>query len=53
MNEIKDTKSFSINDILSWEEKGELVVSPKYQRNKVKDLFKDWKKIQFKNESDN
>lgn len=38
MNDIKDTKSFSINDILSWEENGELVVSPKYQRNKVWNL---------------
>ncbi len=38
MNDIKDTKSFSINDILSWEENGELIVSPKYQRNKVWNL---------------
>lgn len=38
MNDIKDTKSFSINDILSWKENGELVVSPKYQRNKVWNL---------------
>lgn len=38
MNDVKDTKSFSINDILSWEENGELTVSPKYQRNKVWNL---------------
>ncbi len=38
MNDIKDTKSFSINDILTWKENGELVVSPKYQRNKVWNL---------------
>lgn len=38
MSEVKDTKSFSINDILSWKENGELVLSPKYQRNKVWNL---------------
>lgn len=38
MNKIKDTKSFSINDILSWRDNGELVLSPKYQRNKVWNL---------------
>lgn len=38
MNDVKDTKSFSINDILSWEANGELIVSPKYQRNKVWNL---------------
>mgnify|MGYP006144613589 FL=1 len=38
MSEVKDTKSFSINDILSWKDNGELVLSPKYQRNKVWNL---------------
>jgi len=38
MSEVKDTKSFSINDILSWKENGELILSPKYQRNKVWNL---------------
>lgn len=38
MSELKDTKSFSINDILSWKENGELILSPKYQRNKVWNL---------------
>lgn len=38
MSEVKDTKSFSINDILSWKDNGELILSPKYQRNKVWNL---------------
>ncbi|BCU63651.1 hypothetical protein F941_02922 [Acinetobacter bouvetii DSM 14964 = CIP 107468] len=38
MSDIKDTKSFSINDILKWKENGELLISPKYQRNKVWNL---------------
>jgi len=38
MSDIKDTKSFSINDILKWKENGELIISPKYQRNKVWNL---------------
>lgn len=38
MNDIKDTKSFSINDIINWDGNGELIVSPKYQRNKVWNL---------------
>lgn len=38
MSEIKDTKTFSINDILSWNDNGELILSPKYQRNKVWNL---------------
>lgn len=38
MSEVKDTKSFSINDILSWKDNGELFLSPKYQRNKVWNL---------------
>lgn len=35
MSDIKDVKTFSINDILSWNINGELKLSPKYQRNKV------------------
>lgn len=35
MSDFKDTKTFSINDILTWKENGELTLSPKYQRNKV------------------
>ncbi|MCW8038141.1 DUF262 domain-containing protein [Acinetobacter entericus] len=38
MSDIKDTKSFSINDILRWKDNGELIISPKYQRNKVWNL---------------
>lgn len=35
MSDFKDTKTFSINDILTWKKNGELTLSPKYQRNKV------------------
>lgn len=38
MSDVKDTKSFSINDILSWRDNEELILSPKYQRNKVWNL---------------
>lgn len=38
MSDIKDTKSFSINDILRWKDNNELIISPKYQRNKVWNL---------------
>ncbi|MGA8883688.1 MAG: DUF262 domain-containing protein [Acinetobacter sp.] len=38
MSDIKDTKTFSINDILRWKDNGELIISPKYQRNKVWNL---------------
>jgi uncharacterized protein with ParB-like and HNH nuclease domain len=35
MNEIKDTKAYSINDFLNWFDNDELILSPKYQRNAV------------------
>ncbi len=35
MSEIKDTKAYSINDILNWNDNTELMLSPKYQRNQV------------------
>ncbi len=35
MSEIKDTKAYSINDILNWNDNKELLLSPKYQRNQV------------------
>ena len=35
MSEIKDTKAYSINDILNWNDNMELLLSPKYQRNQV------------------
>lgn len=35
MSSIKDTKVYSINDFLNWYDNGELVLSPKYQRNSV------------------
>ncbi len=35
MSEIKDTKAYSINDILNWNDNNELLLSPKYQRNQV------------------
>ncbi len=38
MSAIKDTKTFSINDILTWKDNYELELSPKYQRNKVWNL---------------
>jgi hypothetical protein len=35
MSKIKETKVYNINDFISWDEKGELDLSPKYQRNPV------------------
>lgn len=35
MSEIKDTKAYSVNDFLNWNDLDELTISPKYQRNSV------------------
>lgn len=35
MAKVKDTKVYSINDFISWSNRGELEISPKYQRNPV------------------
>ena len=35
MSDIKDTKAYSINDFLNWNDRDELTLSPKYQRNVV------------------
>lgn len=35
MSSIKETKVYSINDFINWYDKGELEISPKYQRNPV------------------
>lgn len=35
MSEIRTSKTFEINDFIGWYERGELILSPKYQRNAV------------------
>ena len=35
MSNLKETKVYSINDFLNWHERGELELSPKYQRKAV------------------
>ncbi|MBB6001595.1 DUF262 domain-containing protein [Arcicella rosea] len=35
MSDIKDTKVYNINDFLNWNDKGDLSISPKYQRNPI------------------
>lgn len=35
MNNLRISKVYDINDFISWEERGELEISPKYQRNSV------------------
>ncbi len=35
MTEIKDTKAYSVNDFINWNDNNELTISPKYQRNSV------------------
>lgn len=38
MSELKETKTYNINDFLNWYDNGELTISPKYQRNPVWNL---------------
>jgi len=38
MSELKSSKTFDINEFLGWYNRGELVLSPKYQRNAVWNL---------------
>lgn len=38
MSKLRDSKTYSINDFLSWDDNGELELSPKFQRNKVWNL---------------
>lgn len=35
MSTIRETKVYNINDFLTWRDSGELIISPKYQRNSV------------------
>jgi len=38
MSELKSSKTFEINEFLGWYNRGELILSPKYQRNAVWNL---------------
>lgn len=38
MSELRSSKTYNINEFIGWHERGELILSPKYQRNAVWNL---------------